>query len=105
MTQQSTATRAQPRALLSVPDGIFLMVGMVLGVGEIIVLVFILVVVFSASRMGTLGNALGKFVYSFKKASHGEDFVDVRRTTERLSQRSGKSIPEDGEIVDGERKP
>jgi amino acid transporter len=33
MTQQSTATGAQPRALLSVPDGIFLMVGMVLGVG------------------------------------------------------------------------
>jgi sec-independent protein translocase protein TatA len=49
-----------------------------LGLGEIIVLGFILVVVFSASRMGQLGNAVGKFVYSFKKASKGEDFVDVK---------------------------
>jgi sec-independent protein translocase protein TatA len=47
------------------------------GAGEIIVVGFVLVVVFSASRMGQLGNALGKFVYSFKKASRGDDFVDV----------------------------
>lgn len=49
-----------------------------LGLGEIIVLGFVLVVVFSASRMGQLGNAVGKFVYSFRKASKGEDFVDVK---------------------------
>jgi sec-independent protein translocase protein TatA len=49
-----------------------------LGLGEMIVLGFVLVVVFSASRMGQLGNAVGKFVYSFRKASKGEDFVDVK---------------------------
>jgi sec-independent protein translocase protein TatA len=49
-----------------------------LGLGEIILLVFILVVVFSASRMGQLGNAVGKFVYSFRKAAKGNDFVDVK---------------------------
>jgi len=41
----------------------------VLRIGEIIVLLFVLVV----------GNALGKFVYSFKKAARGKDFVDVKR--------------------------
>lgn len=46
--------------------------------GEIIFIAFILVVVFSAARMGQLGNAVGRFVYSFKKASKGEDFVDVK---------------------------
>jgi sec-independent protein translocase protein TatA len=46
------------------------------GVGEILMIVAILVIVFSASRMGQLGNALGKFVYSFKKASRGDDLVD-----------------------------
>ncbi len=51
---------------------------MSLGLGEIIVLSFILLVVFSASRMGQLGNAMGKFVYSFRKASGGQDFVDVK---------------------------
>ena len=49
-----------------------------MGPGEIIVVVFVLVVVFSASRMGQLGNALGKFVYSFKRAAKGDDFIDVR---------------------------
>ncbi len=49
-----------------------------LGLGEFIVLGFILLVVFSAARMGQLGNAVGKFVYSFRKASKGEDFVDVK---------------------------
>jgi len=33
-----------------------------LRVGEVIVLLFVLIVVFSASRMGALGNALGKFI-------------------------------------------
>ncbi len=47
------------------------------GTGEILLIVFVLLVVFSASRMGTLGNALGKFVYSFRRAAQGKDLVDV----------------------------
>ena len=49
-----------------------------LGFGELLVIGFVLLVVFSASRMATLGNALGKFVHSFKKASQGQGFVDVK---------------------------
>lgn len=48
------------------------------GAGELIMLAVIMVIVFSASRMGALGNAVGKFVYSFKKASRGDDLVDVK---------------------------
>jgi sec-independent protein translocase protein TatA len=47
------------------------------GVGEWIVIGFVLVVIFSAARMGALGNAIGKFVYSFKKAASGKDVIDV----------------------------
>ena len=50
---------------------------MTIGTGEIIMLVIILLVVFSASRMAALGNAIGRFVYSFKKASKGHDLIDV----------------------------
>lgn len=66
-----------------------------IGTGELIMLGIIIVIVFSASRMGALGNALGRFVYSFKKASGGEGFIDVKPT--RVS--SGK--PE--RVVEGER--
>jgi sec-independent protein translocase protein TatA len=67
---------------------------MTLGTGEIIMLVVILLIVFSASRMGQLGNAVGKFVYSFKKASRGEDLVDVKPAT-RLERGST-----DAEVID-----
>lgn len=50
---------------------------MPLGLGEILLIAFVLLVVFSASRMGALGNALGKFVYSFRRAAQGKDLVDV----------------------------
>jgi sec-independent protein translocase protein TatA len=48
------------------------------GLGELLVIGFVLLVVLSASRMAALGNAVGKFVYSFRKAARGEDFVDGR---------------------------
>ncbi|MFL5320988.1 MAG: twin-arginine translocase TatA/TatE family subunit [Myxococcaceae bacterium] len=72
-----------------------------LGTGELLLLAFILVVVFSASRMGQLGNALGKFVYSFKKASKGDDFVEVKG--ERLSGGKSDKVV-DAEIVDEKKK-
>lgn len=50
-----------------------------LGTGELVMLVCILLIVFSASRMGRLGNALGRFVYQFRRAARGGDLVDVER--------------------------
>lgn len=72
------------------------------GNGELIVLAVTLLIVFSASRMGALGNAMGKFVHSFKKASKGEGFVDAKAT--RTLERSGASI-EDAQIVEPPRDP
>jgi sec-independent protein translocase protein TatA len=74
-----------------------------IGPGELVVLGVTLVVIFSASRMATLGNALGKFVHSFKKASKGDAFVDGKVTSKRLE---GKGPIEDAQIVEpgGPRK-
>jgi sec-independent protein translocase protein TatA len=70
-----------------------------IGAGEIIVLVLVLTIVFSASRMSALGNAIGKFVYSFKKANKGQGFIDVK-SAPRLSS----SEVVDAEIVDEKKK-
>jgi sec-independent protein translocase protein TatA len=51
------------------------------GFGELLVIGFVLLVVLSASRMAALGNAVGKFVYSFRKAARGEGFVDAKART------------------------
>ncbi len=69
-----------------------------LGTGEIIMLVAILLIVFSASRMGSLGNAVGRFVYSFRKASQGEGFVDVKPS------RSIDKGSVEGEVIDAPPK-
>jgi sec-independent protein translocase protein TatA len=71
------------------------------GTGEIIMLVIILVIVFSASQMGALGNAIGRFVYSFKKASQGDGFVDGKAT--RIDKPSREKGSEDAEIIDSKK--
>ncbi len=69
-----------------------------IGSGELIMLAIIILIVFSASRMGSLGNAIGRFVHSFKKASQGEGFVDVKP-----SSKLEKGTIE-GEIIEGPPK-
>ncbi len=65
-----------------------------LGTGELWMLAIIILIVFSASRMGQLGNAIGRFVYNFRKASKGHDLIDV--TPSKKLERGG----EDGRVVD-----
>ena len=70
-----------------------------IGTGEIIMLVLILIIVFSASQMAALGNAVGRFVYSFKKASQGDGFIDVKPSPPKLEKGT-----EDAEVIDGAPK-
>jgi sec-independent protein translocase protein TatA len=63
-----------------------------LGTGELLVVLLVLLIVFSASRMGAIGNALGRFVYSFKKAAQGQGFVDAAKPLKRQDV-------EDAEVV------
>ena len=65
-----------------------------LGLGEFIVLGCILFFVLSASQLGRMGNALGKFVYSFRKAARGEDFVDVRPLRPGETRQRRSDLPE-----------
>jgi sec-independent protein translocase protein TatA len=74
-----------------------------LGIGEIIVIVFVIVVVFSASRMAALGNSLGKFIYSLRKAAKGQDFIDVKRIPDSSTVKSANR-PEDAAIIEEKNK-
>lgn len=65
-----------------------------MGTGEWLMLAIVIAIVFSASRMGQLGNAIGKFVYNFRKSSKGNDIIDV--TPSKKLERG----TEEGHIVD-----
>jgi len=50
---------------------------------------------------GSLGNAIGKFVYSFKKASKGDDFIEVKPS----SKLHGNNAPiEDAHVIDENKR-
>jgi sec-independent protein translocase protein TatA len=59
-----------------------------LGSGEVLMLAVVVLIIFSASRMGQLGNALGRFIYSFKKAAKGDDLIDVSPSNKRISEKA-----------------
>jgi sec-independent protein translocase protein TatA len=67
---------------------------------EILFVAAVVLIIMSASRMSAIGNALGKFVYSFKKASKGDGFIDAKVVSRTGSARQ----IEDAQIVD-EKKP
>jgi sec-independent protein translocase protein TatA len=48
-----------------------------LGMGELLVILVIVIVVFGASKLPQLGDALGKSIKNFKRATSQQDEIDV----------------------------
>ena len=44
-----------------------------LGMGELIVILIIVLIIFGAGKLPQIGESLGKAIHGFKKASAGED--------------------------------
>ena len=48
-----------------------------LGFGELVILLIIVLLVFGAGKLPQIGDALGKSIKNFKRASSGKDEIDV----------------------------
>jgi sec-independent protein translocase protein TatA len=48
-----------------------------LGFGELIILLIIVLLVFGAGKLPQIGDALGKSIKNFKRATTGKDEIDV----------------------------
>jgi len=48
-----------------------------LGMPELIVILVIIVIIFGAGKLPEIGEGLGRGIKSFKKATKGEDEIDV----------------------------
>jgi sec-independent protein translocase protein TatA len=57
-----------------------------MGMGEIIVVVIVLLLVFGAAKIPQLGDALGKGIRNFKKAQTADDAIDVTPPRQTLPQ-------------------
>ncbi len=47
------------------------------GMPELIIILIIVMVIFGAGRLPEIGNALGKSIRNFKKASEGKDEIEI----------------------------
>lgn len=48
-----------------------------IGVTELIIILVIVIIIFGARRLPELGSGIGKAIKNFKKATSGQDEIDV----------------------------
>ena len=56
------------------------------GVWELMVILVIVLVIFGAGKLPQIGAGLGKGIRNFKKATSGEDEIDVTPEEEKLDK-------------------
>ncbi len=54
------------------------------GFGELILIFLVILLIFGASKLPQLGDALGKGIKNFKRSVSGEDEIDVTPKKEEL---------------------
>jgi sec-independent protein translocase protein TatA len=61
-----------------------------LGWMELVIILVIVLVIFGAGKLPEIGTGLGKGIKNFKKATKGEDEIDVTPEKEKKIESEGK---------------
>ena len=76
------------------------------GMGELIVILLIVLVVFGASKLPGIGDALGRSIKNFKKASNvdddDDDKADKKTKKELAPVKQSKQLEDGGDAEDGD---
>lgn len=67
------------------------------GMGELIVILLIVLVVFGANKLPGIGDALGRSIKNFKKASAGDDEPAVKQVAGGAAQKQIEGSDGDGD--------
>ncbi len=65
-----------------------------LGFGELLLIFLVIMLVFGSSKLPQLGDALGKGIRNFKKASAEDDSIDVTPKKELPPQQQAAAAPQ-----------
>lgn len=60
-----------------------------IGMPELIIILVIVLVVFGAGRLPEIGNALGKSIKNFKRATEGKDDIEIKAKKEDDQRKEG----------------
>ncbi|MCB9559904.1 MAG: twin-arginine translocase TatA/TatE family subunit [Kofleriaceae bacterium] len=80
------------------------------GMGELIIILLIVLLVFGAGKLPAIGDSLGRSIRNFKRASSGDDEIEVSKKKE-LGGKKAKELDdgddddvEDADVVASRRK-
>ena len=73
------------------------------GMGELLIILVIVLLVFGANKLPQLGDGIGKAIKNFKRGINHDDDIDVTPGDRRVtSDSSAKSVDDAGKIRDAE---
>lgn len=73
------------------------------GMGELLIILVIVVLVFGANKLPQLGDGIGKAIKNFKRGLNHDDDIDVTPTDRRVeAESSAKSIKDQASVRDAE---
>jgi sec-independent protein translocase protein TatA len=58
------------------------------GMGELLIIMVIVMLIFGAGKLPAIGEALGKSIKNFKRSSNGEDEIEVKKRSELEGKRA-----------------
>ena len=78
------------------------------GMGELLIILLIVLLIFGAGKLPQIGDALGRSIRNFKRASNSEGEIEVSKTKELDAKAKGaldEGEIEDADVVASKRKP
>ena len=67
------------------------------GIGELVIILVIILIVFGAGKLPQIGDALGRSIRNFKRSSSGADEVEVGPKAKEIEAKEDKKALEEKE--------
>ena len=74
------------------------------GIGELVIILVIILIVFGAGKLPQIGDALGRSIRNFKRAQTGKDEVEVGPQAKEISAEEDKPTIEGASDSKPEKK-
>ena len=71
------------------------------GMGELLIILLIVLLIFGAGKLPAIGDALGRSIKNFKRSATGDNEIEVAKTRE-VSTGAKRSELKGGEVADDE---
>ena len=78
------------------------------GMGELLIILLIVLLVFGANKLPQIGDSLGRSIRNFKRATNGDDEIEVSKRAQveggKSKQLADADEAEDADVVRATRK-